>query len=109
MRVRVSIDIDYDESSLSGVDIRTHLLDAISFHIGNGMLTGDSLAVVDDCKVELEGGSSLAGASGIKLAEADPGTHCPKCKRRHTQQCIDFGRCLGCGAMLCGIIASSNV
>lgn len=34
----------------------------------------------------------------------DDGTHCPKCGQRHTQECVDGGRCTNCGVMLCGIL-----
>jgi hypothetical protein len=33
------------------------------------------------------------------------GIRCPKCQSRHTQACVDGGRCTSCGTMLCAISA----
>ena len=51
MRVRVTIDVEYDEATLKGVDILSHLERVLEYHIGGGLLTGDSPAVVDEYRL----------------------------------------------------------
>jgi len=33
-----------------------------------------------------------------------PGEYCPSCNTKHTEACIDGGRCTSCGVMLCGVM-----
>ena len=54
MRVKATINIDYDEATLGDVNIIRHLEESLEYWISNGGLTGDSPAIVDEHRVEIE-------------------------------------------------------
>lgn len=47
MRIKVEISIDYDEATLEGFDVESHLEGALHSFVSNGGLTGESEAIVD--------------------------------------------------------------
>ena len=47
---------------------------------------------------------ATANGTSPFILTTDNGTHCPKCGQRHTQECVDSGRCMNCQVMLCGIL-----
>jgi hypothetical protein len=54
MHVKIEIKVNYDDASLGDVDIMRHLPESVAWWIGNGGLTGDSPAIVDDHSVKVE-------------------------------------------------------
>lgn len=59
----------------------------------------------------VKGGSDAALIHELVKASADhhginldEGEHCPGCGAHHTQECIDGGRCVFCGTMLCAVV-----
>lgn len=54
MRIKVTLRVDYDESSVEGDDIIMELEREVTRAIETGMLTGATAAVVDNYDLDIE-------------------------------------------------------
>lgn len=48
-------------------------------------------------------GILLSKEDGDYEVVPDDGEHCPQCGAKHTEACIEGGRCSKCGTMLCSV------
>lgn len=54
MRFEIKITVDYDDATLEHFSVEDHLEMTLDRHIGEGMLTGYSEAVIDDYSISIE-------------------------------------------------------